>query len=59
MLTCVICRFEAVIDDVVLATASGQCVCLRCYCRETGSTRTMPKDLRRDLVAVLEMANAA
>ena len=53
MWTCRICHFETVLDDVVVATPRGSCVCLRCFIRETGSTRPLPRALRRDLVATL------
>jgi hypothetical protein len=53
MATCTICRFETEFDDVVLGGRTGRCVCLRCFDRETGSTRPMPKRLRRELIAVL------
>jgi hypothetical protein len=53
MWTCRICHFETVLDDVVVATAHGSCVCLRCFIRETGSTRPLPQALRRDLVTTL------
>jgi len=51
-MTCVICHFETELDDVV-AQSSGKCVCLRCYVRETGAERPMPKELRRELAALL------
>jgi hypothetical protein len=53
MLTCTICHFDTVLDDVVLTRADGLCVCLACFDRETGSTRRMPKALRRELTATL------
>jgi hypothetical protein len=53
MATCTICRFETELDDVVLGGGTGRCVCLRCFDRETGRTRPMPKALRRALVAAL------
>ena len=53
MRTCKICRFETEMDDVVLTRPGGHCICLRCYNRETGSTRTMPKPLRREISAFL------
>ena len=53
MRTCTICRFETELDDVVAASAVGQCICLRCFGRETGSARPMPKALRRELSATL------
>ena len=48
-----ICRFETELDDVVVAGAGGGCICLRCFGRETGNTRPMPKALRRKLSAAL------
>ena len=53
---CRICHFDTELDDVVLRFASGACLCLRCYSRETGCARPMPKALRRDLVAALAAA---
>jgi len=53
MMTCRICSFETELDDVVLTRSGGRCVCLRCYNRETGSNRPMPKTLRRELTVVL------
>ncbi len=53
MSICRICRFETEPDDVVVRGAAGGCICLRCYGRETGSARPMPKALRRDLQAAL------
>ena len=53
MATCVICRFETEFDDVVLGGRTGRCVCLRCFDRETGSARPMPKALHRALSAAL------
>ena len=53
MATCTICRFETEFDDVVLGGRTGRCVCLRCFDRETGSTRPMPKRLHRELIAAL------
>ena len=53
MWICRICRFETVLDDVVVATAHGSCVCLRCFVRETGSARPLPQMLRRDVQAAL------
>ena len=59
MWTCIICRFGTELDDVVVPTAAGQCICLRCYGRETGSAHPMPKALRRELTMVLAAAEAA
>lgn len=57
-LTCVICRYAIELDDVVLAGGVRGCICLRCFARETGTERPMPKPLRRDLEAVLADAVA-
>jgi hypothetical protein len=53
MSTCVICRFETELDDVVVTLPSGRCVCLHCYDRETGNERRTPKHLRRSVEEVL------
>ena len=59
MLTCTICHFETELDDIVVASPRGRCICLRCFDRETGATRAMPKALRREIVATLEMIETA
>ncbi len=53
MLRCMICHFEVELDDVALGGTGGRCVCLRCYGRETGTLRTLPKTLQRELRAAL------
>ncbi|MER3419070.1 MAG: hypothetical protein C4290_00445 [Chloroflexota bacterium] len=53
MLRCMICRFEVELDDVALSGRSGRCVCLRCYGRETGTLRPLPRPLQRELHAAL------
>lgn len=50
---CAICRFLTVPDDVVLHGPAGQCVCLRCYLRETDGLRPVPAPLRPQVEAVL------
>jgi hypothetical protein len=59
MSTCIICRFETELDDVVIGGSAGRAVCLRCYARETGTARPMPKALRRDLIATLATVELA
>jgi hypothetical protein len=59
MLTCIICRFDTELDDAISATAGGRCLCLRCYNRETGNERPMPKALRRDVIETLRQHEAA
>jgi hypothetical protein len=58
MYTCILCRFAVEPDDAVTPTPSGQCICLRCFARETDSERVMPKELRRELMLALETADA-
>jgi len=58
-MTCIICHFETELDDIVVAGAGGQCICLRCYARETNSERPMPKELRREIIAALATLEAA
>jgi hypothetical protein len=54
MTACIICRFAIEIDDVAVRGARGhRVVCLRCYARETGTHRAMPKSLRREIQAAL------
>ena len=59
MFLCTLCHFEAPLDDVVVAAAEGCCICLRCYARETDTTKPMPKPLRRELMAALAALEAA
>lgn len=59
MSTCAICRFETELDDIVLRVAAGRCVCLRCYARETGAVRRLPRALRRDIAATLAALEVA
>jgi hypothetical protein len=59
MWTCIICRFATELDDVVVATGHGACVCLRCFDRETDGAKPMPKALRRQLTALLAQPEVA
>ena len=59
MYICTICRFATELDDVVVATPGGLCICLRCYERETESGLPMPKALRREISAALAEASPA
>jgi hypothetical protein len=59
MLTCIICRFDTELDDAVAPGATGRCVCLRCFHRETDSERPMPHELRRAIIAALAQIEAA
>lgn len=53
MWTCRLCRFPVELDDVELKLLHGRCICLRCYSRETGGARDMPKALRHELLTTL------
>jgi hypothetical protein len=53
MTTCFICSFATELDDVAVGMTTGRCVCLRCFARETGTTRPMPAALRRAVTALL------
>jgi hypothetical protein len=60
MFTCISCHYPYPLDDVAVPlTSAGRCVCLACFTRQTGSARTMPKDLRRQLSAILGAADVA
>jgi hypothetical protein len=59
MRICRLCRFETELDDAVLNLPRGACICLRCFSRETGSSRFMPAGLRHTLTAALVEAEAA
>lgn len=53
MYQCVICRGEVEADDAELVNRElpGRCICLRCWTRETGTTRYLSRELCRELVA--------
>ncbi len=53
MLRCILCAFATELDDAVLVTPTGRCLCLRCFARETASTLLVSKELRQELTAVL------
>jgi hypothetical protein len=53
MYLCVICRFAVELDDAVVPTPTGTCVCMRCFVRETESAKPMDRDLKLTIEAVL------
>jgi hypothetical protein len=55
MYTCSICHFDGyALDDVAVPHRDGRtCICLGCHGRLTGSALRMPKDLRRQVMALL------
>ncbi len=57
MFRCLLCVFATELDDVVLVTPTGRCLCVRCFTRETASTLLVSQELRQELTAVL--ANVA
>jgi hypothetical protein len=46
---CTLCRFSVTLDDTLITTAKGTCICLRCYLRNVEDTKSVPKDLRREV----------
>lgn len=50
---CCLCRFTFGLDDVRLSLVNGECVCLRCYGRETDTALRVPKSLRLEVSALL------
>jgi hypothetical protein len=54
MLRCILCAFDTELDDAVVTSSTGRCICLRCYARETNNQKPMTKRLRRELAAALD-----
>ena len=59
MYLCVLCRFLVELDDAMLTTEGGCCICLRCFSRETETAVSMSNILRDELVVVLAGAEVA
>ncbi len=59
MPTCIFCRWETVLDAVVLTSPAGNCICLRCYARETDSAKPLSRELRREVVTLLALLDPA
>jgi hypothetical protein len=59
MRICSICQSGAELDDTVLTLSTDGCICLRCYCRETDSTRRMPAALRDAIEEILTTRDAS
>lgn len=53
MYQCRICAFETEMDDAVVCSTSGRCICLRCFTRETNTGKVMDKRLRHQVSAAL------
>ena len=56
MFTCRICRFDTELDDMAVRGAGARCICLRCFARETGTAKRMPKGLHGQVLATLAAA---
>jgi hypothetical protein len=59
MWTCIVCHFETELDDVIVRRHGSDCICLRCFDRETGSGRPMPKALRKEVIGAADLATLA
>lgn len=53
MLRCILCAFETELDDAVVASVNGRCICLRCFTKEINDQKRMTKALHRELIATL------
>lgn len=51
--TCIVCKFPVELDDAVVPTAEGRCICVRCFYRQIGDERRLSPALRRELEALL------
>ena len=56
MYACILCRFSVTLDDTLITTAKGGCICLRCYLRNVEDLKSLPKDLHREVSAVAAAA---
>jgi hypothetical protein len=56
MFTCRLCRFVVPLDDTLITTAKGGCICLSCYLRTVEDHRPLPKDLSREVAAIAAAA---
>lgn len=54
--TCILCRFAVLLDDTLVTTARGGCICLRCYLRNVEDQKAVPEDLYREVSAVAAAA---
>lgn len=57
---CVVCKFDVQFDDVEIhATRGTNCVCLRCYHRETGTEKALSKRSRQEWERVVNAIEGA
>ncbi len=59
MYRCLLCISPTLDDDAVAPTASGSCICLRCFTRHAGDPLPMPQALRGAIETVVEEALAS
>lgn len=52
MYACFLCRFSVPLDDTLVTTVKGSCICLRCYLRTVEDERSVPRNLERAILAV-------
>jgi hypothetical protein len=50
---CVICRFAVELDDAVVPTSNGTCICVRCFARESESEKPVDRTLKASIETVL------
>ena len=53
MLRCILCTFVTELDDSVVASSNGRCICVRCFARATDNQKHMSRQLQRELAAAL------
>jgi hypothetical protein len=53
MYVCQMCHFEVELDDVLLPSNGGRCVCLGSYLRANGQWQPVPKSVREEVIAIL------
>ena len=56
MFTCSLCRAIVPLDDTLVASTKGTCICLRCYLRNVEDGRRLPRDLGRQIAEVAAAA---
>lgn len=56
MYACLLCRFSVTLDDTLVTTAKGGCICLRCYLRNVDDEKAPPTGLLREVSAVAAAA---
>jgi len=52
MLRCILCKWEVETDDIAILAGSGRVICVRCFDREVGDDKPMPRELRVEVTRV-------